>query len=737
MSLYEKIISKNSLINGFFRVKENDGCSGFDNQSIEQFEDELENNINSLNIELKQKRYSPQPVIFFEKKKENGSHRLLSVFAVRDRIVQSAAYIILNPIFDKEFESSSFGFRKGISREDAVRKICSYYNSGYRWILDADIKLFFDTVDHKVILHKLQNLISDKNVISLLKIFIEPSCIVKNKKKQIKRGLVQGSVISPLLANLYLDEFDEKINEKGLKLVRYADDFLILAKDKPEAEEALELSKQFLNELNLELNLEKTSIVNFEQGFKYLGYVFLNSIVVPGSSKDTSSPIPRGSKQKLSPDTVLTIEKITSKVKSAEVEKTSSSETLKSTVLGSAFLDALMEKGVSVEEFLNSMDKSTLEKEDILEAEIKEKFTGEEDMESVDEDTSGFEIPEHLISLNRTLYVQENGCFIKKEGNRLIIEKEDVEILDIPLMKISSIILFGNSIITPAVMQHALKNRIAITLLSGTGKYYGTIESTFSNNIDVERIQLLRSFDKSFTLNFAKTIVKTKINNQRIILMRYARGKNDKTLELRIAYMKKVLSRVEQVQDIEDVRGLEGVSAAAYFNVFGTLFKVDTGFFTKRFRRTKHPPLDQVNSLLSFGYTMLLSNIYSFIKVNNLNPYCGLFHAVKSGHPALASDLIEEFRFVIDSLVLNLINHKILTYKDFFFEKEIGTPCYLTPKARKIFIKHFEFKMHQRVLHKQTGFKVDYRRCLNLQVQQFAQFIKGNSSDYFPTKLET
>lgn len=756
MTLYNKVIAKSSLINGFFRVKENDGCAGYDKQTIENFEENFELNINKLNTELRKNSYTPQPVIFFERKKENGKIRLLSIFSVRDRIVQSSAFEILNPYFEKEFEKESFGFRKGISREDAARKIYSYYNEGYRWILDADIKQFFDSVDHDILFEKLNAIIQDKGLMSLLKKWIKAECIFEKShvssqgvleqtpvRKKVAKGLLQGSVVSPLFANLYLDKFDEEIKTQGFKLVRYADDFIILAKEKPAAEQALKLTGELLKEIKLELNVEKTSITTFEKGFKFLGYVFLNSLVLPASPKDTSYPKPSQKDKRLSDEAEAIIRTITQR--SSKPGNIVTETSLKATELGSAFLEALNKKGITLDDFLKNsvtVSKSTLHdfelSEDNYEKDIQTAFLSEEDTDDIEtENNEPFEPPLHLSTFNRILYVQENGTVIKKEGDRIIVEKDDLELLEIPAIKIAGIIILGSSLVTHAVIRYALSKRISITLLSSTGKYYGTIESTFSNNVQTERIQLFRTLDENFLLAFAKSIVTSKINNQRILLMRYARSKNEKILKEKSEYLKKISGRLNDAETLEDVRGFEGVAASAYFGIFGLLINEHSEFHCRRFERVKHPPLDPVNSMLSFGYTLLLSNIYSFIKANGLNPYCGFLHAVRSGHPALASDLIEEFRFIIDMLVLNIINHKILRRKDFYFAKEPGTPCYLTPAARKIFIKQFEYKMFQKVNHKPTGFSVDYRRSINLQVQHFSQFIKGTVPEYLPTKLET
>lgn len=622
MSLYSQISSHAFLLKGFDQVQQSDGAGGYDRITIESFEKDLENQINLLHDELKNFNYNPQPVIFFERLKADGKKRLLSIFSVRDRVVQSSAHIVLNPFFEREFEKESFGFRKGLSREAAAKEIYHLYHQGYKWIVDADIKSYFDSVDHKILFEKISAIVQEKEVLNLLRKWIQAQCIINNKKKRIKHGLLQGSVISPMLANLYLDKFDEALKKEGFKLVRYADDFLILTKEKPDAEQALSYTKNLLAELKLDINLEKTSITNFESGFKFLGYIFLNSLIVPASPKDTSKL--SGIKQTRFSDESIT--KIKSFIEPDRLnnEEELNEESLKSSELGLAFLEALNNKGLTLNQFLEKEEqtKSQKNKETVLissETEVEVALlSNEEDSDHAEESNQESEVkpvlPPPASNFQQTLYIQEQGALLKKEGGRFIVLSGEKELLDIPLIKVSSIIIFGNCTVTPAVMQHCFKREIPITLLSSRGKYYGTIESTFNHNTDFERLQLFRSLDNTFALRLAIEAVKAKINNSKVVLQRHHKKNKSEEIKRVIDNIARICSKIEKSKNIEDVRGYEGVSAANYFSVFGRLLDKSKYFYIDRFQRTKRPPLDPVNSLLSFGYTLLASNIYSFLK---------------------------------------------------------------------------------------------------------------------------
>ena len=340
------------------------------------------------------------------------------------------------------------------------------------------------------------------------------------------------------------------------------------------------------------------------------------------------------------------------------------------------------------------------------------------------------------ISFKRTLYIQTQGSVLRKEGERLIVEKNGKVLIDIPSLRINQIIIFGTCSITPASMQFCLMNNIPVTLLSSFGKYFGKLESTKGKSIELERLQYFTSVDEQLMLSLSKAVITGKIGNTRTLLQRASKRCKSKEVSEAIDLMKTELARVEKTDSIEKLRGIEGSSSAVYFGVFGRIFKTETGFFNAGFKRNRRPPRDPINSLLSFGYTLLSANIYSTLTAVGLNPYVGFYHVLKPGHPALASDLIEEFRHIIDSLVIQVINKGILTKKAFYFVKEPSMPCLLTNEGRKEFIRQFEIKMHRTTTHSPTGKKADYRRCIMLQAAQFTKVLRGGKHKYEPFRIK-
>ncbi len=272
------ISSKPNLSTAFQRVKKNHGCTGIDGVTIEKFEHNLGKNLSRLKDELLYGNYRPLPLLKILVDKGNGEARALSIPTVRDRVAQSAVLEVIEPIFEAEFENCSFAYRKGRSVKQAVYQIRAYYEEGYRWVVDADIDAFFDSVDHNILFSKIERIINDRDVARLIKSWIKSEVWDGKFIKKLETGIPQGSVISPILANLFLDELDEELTGQGYKLVRYADDFIVQCKDKKKAEKALKLTDEILDRLSLEL--DESDIVSFDDGFKFLGVTFLNSMAV-------------------------------------------------------------------------------------------------------------------------------------------------------------------------------------------------------------------------------------------------------------------------------------------------------------------------------------------------------------------------------------------------------------------------------------------------------------------------
>ncbi|MBU1615856.1 group II intron reverse transcriptase/maturase [bacterium] len=277
---FSQVWNYDNLFLAWQRVKENHGCAGVDGVSIEKFEARLKRNLLNIQTELQNRNYQPLPLLKFLVDKGNGEARPLAVPTVKDRITQSAVLELIEPIFEAEFEECSFAYRKGRSVKQAVYQIQEYRDKGYKWVVDADIDDYFNDINHELLLERVKELIEDEDVLRLIEMWVKAEVYDGESVFRLEKGIPQGSVISPILANLFLDSLDEELMGKGYKLVRYGDDFLILCKKEDEAVEAVEITDDILENLSLDLNEEKTAVVDFDQGFKYLGVLFVRSLIM-------------------------------------------------------------------------------------------------------------------------------------------------------------------------------------------------------------------------------------------------------------------------------------------------------------------------------------------------------------------------------------------------------------------------------------------------------------------------
>ena len=258
------------------KVRANRGSAGIDRESIERFGAQLGQNLAEIQRLLKQDRYQSQPVKRVYIPKSDGRQRPLGIPTVRDRVVQQALKNLLEPIFEEIFLSCSHGYRPGKSTHQAIRKAEAYLERGYHWVVDADIQGFFDHVDHQILMDLVREKVADGRMLDLVESFLKSGVMEGDGFEESIEGTPQGGVISPLLANIYLNHLDRRMGEEGYLLIRYADDFLIFCKTEYEAEKALQMARQTLEqELRLTLNPEKTKIVMArKKGVEFLGFRF-------------------------------------------------------------------------------------------------------------------------------------------------------------------------------------------------------------------------------------------------------------------------------------------------------------------------------------------------------------------------------------------------------------------------------------------------------------------------------
>ena len=333
------------------------------------------------------------------------------------------------------------------------------------------------------------------------------------------------------------------------------------------------------------------------------------------------------------------------------------------------------------------------------------------------------------LDKREVLYITTKDVKISKKYNRIIIKKDEGTIKEIPLIKVKKIVLFGRVNLTHPVIAHLLKNNIEIVYMSYYGKYEGTLVPSQNKNGLLRKKQIMLSEDDDQCTYLARKFIQGKIDNMRHLLMRRNRKVKSGTISKTIQTLKQLKRKLEQGDNLEVIRGQEGYATRLYFQRFNELLP-DNMTFEKR---TKRPPTDPVNSLLSLGYSLLTKDLESHCRLIGFDPYIGYLHKDKYGKPSLALDLMEEFRpLIIDQLVLYVLNSGIITIDDFKGNEGLR----LKKKAFKKFLSQYEQRKKTEFTHPLFEYKISYQRAFEVQARILAKYLTGEIDEYYPLEVK-
>ena len=350
-----------------------------------------------------------------------------------------------------------------------------------------------------------------------------------------------------------------------------------------------------------------------------------------------------------------------------------------------------------------------------------------------------------------TLYLTEPRSLVKKDGDTLVVhipadkERDTVERkVRVPLMKVTQVVVMGDSTVTTPALLALLDQQVDVSFCDYHGRFRGQLASGMSRNGQLRVAQYGAHVDYGRRIALARSFVAGKLANQRTLLLRSNRKLEDDSITAAAATIQAILASVQQVIGVAEpadpsrpqadsamgsLQGLEGAGSAAYFGVFNRLLRHDLGFQ----RRVRRPPTDPVNALLSFGYTLLMNNVLSAVSQVGMDPYVGYLHSSQYGKPALALDLMEEFRTpVVDSVVVTVINNRIIQAEH--FAEQLGA-YRLSDAGRRRFLEAFEERLATSIEHPIFGYKATYRRCLELQARLVAKLVMGEIDQYAPFKV--
>lgn len=639
-----------------------------------------------VSLEIETGTYSPAPLLGFVARKDDTRLRPLAVPTVRDRMVQRAACELLTPSVETLLEDCSFAYRKGFSRAGAARAIERAYEEGYRYVLDADIESFFDAVGWGRLFAKLEALYPFEPLVDLIKEWVTAPVVFERKAIPRTRGLPQGLPIAPLLANLYLDELDEELLGRDYRLVRYGDDFVVLCRDLEAAQRAREDARRklremglTLSEMGLTLSETKTSVRSFDEGFTYLGYLFCRSLVMEsGQEQETDTPAD------FTPDAIPAA----SWLAQVPFER----------------VRALMQRQPPQRMLVG--ESASASKVQVVPLVPKSAINGA------------------APASTRPLYVTSFDTTVRQEGHTLVVSAPEQTPLVIPLRELSHVVCYERVRITVPVMLALSECGTPVYFCRRTGELRGIFGAPPADwRVWMEQARL--ASDEAARTGFARELVAAKLHNYAALVVRFRLARAAEVAE----ELRELERGCENKTTIEALGGLEGRGAAVYFAAVRQTLPEEWGFAG---RRTQPPP-DPFNALLSFGYTLLYHHLSTALVAAGLNPRIGLFHTERGTYHALACDMQEEFRHLVDAQAWAIVNRREIKPSDFCASEDGRYPCLLKPEPRKKFIGAFERRLSGEFTPP-GGPTVTYRSFMERQARHLREFIEGRTARYHPLR---
>ncbi|WP_341473839.1 CRISPR-associated endonuclease Cas4g/Cas1g [Desulfofundulus thermobenzoicus] len=332
------------------------------------------------------------------------------------------------------------------------------------------------------------------------------------------------------------------------------------------------------------------------------------------------------------------------------------------------------------------------------------------------------------LNPGRVLYVDQQGACIRRKGQRLLVTMEKETLADIPLCNVDQVVLVGGVNISTPVIKLLLESGTPVSFLSTGGAFRGVLEPSLNRNCILRLAQYGAYFDPVNRLNLAREFVRGKLANMRTMLLRYNRELHDTEIDAAVRRMARYITAAAGAGEPSLLLGLEGMGSREYFRVFGRLIRREMPFMFEG--RNRRPPRDPVNAMLGYCYSMLMKDLRSAVALVGFDPYLGFFHEAKYGRPALALDLMEEFRpIVADSVVLTAINKGMISETD--FEYRLGG-CFLNDTGRKKIYRAYEERRQQQITHPLFGYRLPYRRVFELQARFLGKVLQKELDRYIP-----
>lgn len=753
LDIFDKIISVADLTEAWLLVKKKGSAGGIDQVTIETFGNDSEKILLSLSAKLAKGEYVPEPYQRIYIPKDENESRRLGLPTVSDKIVQLSAKRVMEPVFEKLFLNHSYGYRQGKGPVKAINRIRDYLGPGHcNWVTLADIDNFFDTINPGILFEKLAPVLQSERLLDLIKLWVKIGSVsFRFKYEEYREGVPQGSIISPLLANFYLNPFDHFMVSRQYGLVRYADDFVILTQNQEKAHAALKDARSFLeNELRLKLNKEQV-VKKVTNGFEFMHILFtgtktslsaerMDKLIVKieqGIQVRDNKPdgllleqTLRGIRNyyaRLIPEEQLeTLDQNLCRLIIGKYAKACSSKRIEQKQHISNFLSQLVFLSAT---YNNSRRKYTDEiyKAIVVAVKPRPPVTPDKQVDKlIERKRAKYEA---LADAGRELVITSPGVFIGKTQKGITVKDRGVKKLEHPLHNLKHIIIMSaGTTISSNVIFYCAANKIPIDFLGFDGMPFAKLFSPVypDGNLGLAQQAALTN---GKGVELLKSIVAGKMKNQLGLIRYYYKYRKTTDMEYAGDYghhtseITKIIDKVGEINDtsVETTRqifmGYEGHVSAFYWDM---MIKHLNEYVV--FEKREHQgATDLVNSMLNYGYAILYSRVWEAVIRARLNPHISFLHAPQPGKPTLAFDLIEEFRQqAVDKVVFALISRG----EEMKVEKGLLTSDTKTRLTAKI----LERLNRKEIFRGKTMRLIE---IIHLQARDVAAFIE-NKSKYKP-----
>jgi CRISPR-associated protein Cas1 len=653
--LFQRLVALPMLSAGWEKVRGNGGASGGDRVTCDAFGIGSDMRIAELSRELISGAYHPGPLRFVDIAKPSGGTRRLSIPCVRDRVAQSAAAQLLSPLFEAEFEDVSFGYRPGRSVKQALARVQTYREEGWRFTVDADIEAYFDNVPHDRLMTRLMKSVSDSPLTELVSLWLETSAVGG-------RGLAQGSPLFPLLANLYLDELDEALLKTPVRLVRFADDFVVLTRSEADAAKALDKVRLLLESAGLRLHPEKTRVRSFDDSLKYLGAVFIRSMVL-GDTIDEGFG---------------NVDRLLADIARQDAER-----------------DAAKTR--------------------IVENELEEKAAGYDRGVR----TLYLNTPKRELGLkNLAFAVRDPRPEAEKAESRA--DARERLLVAIHPSRIDRIEIGPESSATTDALRHALSYGIEVAFVNGHGETEGNLTGPLPPRARRHLAQARHVLDPDLRLSLARLITAARLRNQRALLRRLNQRRGLDQVAQICAQYQRPLHAAENARDLDHLMGIEGAATAKYWRGWSALLMHGWAMPARK----RRPAPDAANIALNVACNLLERDIRTVLLARGLHPGFGVLHGIDDAHEALVYDMMEIFRSaLVESVVLEAFNTRMLRpehFRDFDGVMRLGNSGYAA------IVRAYEERAEGLVKSPRNDNRVTWRRLILEQAEDLAAYFEGS-----------